>query len=360
MFKVLKYVFYVLAILIIATSVYIATLPSKFDHRFSVQFDKAPKQMIKRKLLQFEQWKDWAIKDSTLFKVVSNRDPLQSSLQSSLINKQEFKLENEQINDSLIVQKLYTNNERTIQTLTWKLGNYRTVDILSLEVNEELSFSDKLHELLKWKNGKRLWLLNLEHRLPFLQQQIAKQASDYTLGAVEKTTFGPHHYIYMTGSGNINHLNDQTQEHIIKLEQFLAEKQLKAVAKPFTIYNNDLANGDVIFSTALPINDSIEISVANPIRYGFMASAEVFGVTVKGNPKDIAVLWKNFGQTKELTLTTMSTNKYLLYKTPDNIDNVVENQQQLLWEIQTEKKEVVTDTLQNVTKVAKDSLFQSL
>lgn len=360
MFRVLKYVFYVLAILIIATSVYIATLPSKFEHRYSVQFDKAPKQMLQQKLLQFDQWKDWAIKDSSLFKVVPNRDPLQSSLQSSLVNKQEFKLENEQINDSLIVQKLYTSNERTVQTLTWELGNYRTVDALNLEVKEELSFSDKLYELLQWKNGKRSWLLNLEHRLPFLQQQVAKQASDYTVGAVEKTTFGPHHYIYMTGSGNINHLYDQTQQHIIKLEQFLAEQQLRATGKPFTIYNNDLANGDVIFSTALPISNAIQISATNPIRYGFIVSAEVYGVTVKGNPKDLGVLWKNFEQTKELTLTSMSTNRYLLYKTPTKLDNLVDKQQQLLWEIQTEKKEIPIDTVQNVTRIAKDSLLQSL
>ena len=360
MFKVLKYIFYVLAILVIATSVYIATLPSKFEHRFSVQFDKAPKQMLKQKLLQFEQWKDWAIKDSTLFKIVPNRDPLQSSLQSSMVNRQEFKLENEQINDSLIVQKLYTNKERTIQTLTWKLGNYRTVDALSLEVKEELSFSDKLYELLHWENGKRAWLLNLEHRLPFLQQQIAKQASDYTVGAVEKTTFGPIHYVYLTGSGNINHLNEQTQQHIIKLEQFLAEKRLRTTDRPFTIYNNELANGDVIFSTALPIRDSIQISATNPIRYGFMTSAEVYAVTVKGNPKDLGVLWKNFEQTKELTLTPMSTNKYLLYKTPNNKGSVVDKQQQLLWEIKSEKKEIAIDTIQNITKVAKDSLFQSL
>lgn len=360
MFKALKYVFYVLAILIIATSVYIATLPSKFDHRFSVQFDKAPKQMLQQKLLQFEQWKDWAIKDSSLFKVVPNRDPLQSSLQSSLVNKQEFKLENEQISDSLIVQKLYTSNEQTTQTLTWSLGNYRTVDELNLEVKEELSFSDKLYDLLQWENGKRSWLLNLEHRLPFLQQQIAKQASDYTVGEVEKTSFGPHHYIYMTGSGNINHLYDQTQQHIIKLEQFLAEQRIQAVGKPFTIYNNDLANGDVIFSTALPISDAITISATNAVRYGFIASAEVFSVIVKGNPKDLGVLWKNFEQTKELTLTPMSTNRYLLYNTPNNLENIVNKKQQLLWQIQTQKKEIATDTVENVIRVAKDSLFKSM
>jgi len=61
MLKAIKYIFYILAIVIIAASVYIATLPSKFDHTYSVQFDKAPKQMIKNKLLKFEQWKDWAI-----------------------------------------------------------------------------------------------------------------------------------------------------------------------------------------------------------------------------------------------------------------------------------------------------------
>lgn len=360
MFKVIKYTLYVLAILVIASSVYIATLPSKFEHSYSIKFDKAPKQMIKNKLLQFNLWKDWAIKDTTQFKVVENRDPLQSSLQSSMVNKQEFKLENEQISDSLIIQKLYTTKERTVQTLTWHLGNYRTVDGLRLELKEELSFSDKLHELLQWENGKRSWLLNLENRLTFLQQQVAKQATDYIVGEVEKTSFGPYHYIYMTGSGNINHLNEQTQQHIIKLEQFLAEQRLRATDKPFTIYNNELTNGDVIFSTALPVKDSIVISATNPIRYGFKASAEVFGVTVKGNPQDVGALWKNFEQTRELTLTTMSKNKYLRYLSPTNVDAVVNKQQQLLWEIQTKKKTLVLDTVNNVTRVAKDSLYQSL
>jgi len=360
MFKILKYVFYILAIFTIATSVYIATLPSKFEHNFSVKLNKAPKQMLKQKLLQFEQWKDWAIKDTILFKVVPNRDPLQSSLQSSLLNKQEFKLENEQISDSIVVQKLYTNKERVVQTLTWNLGNYRSVDVLNLELKEELSFADKLYELLQWENGKRLWLLNLEHRLSFLQHQITKRASDYTVGNVEKLSFGPYHYVYLTGSGNINHLNNQTQQHIIKLEQFLAEQQLQAIDQPFTIYNNELSNGDVIFSTALPINSAIEIDPTNAIRYGFLASAEVYSVIVQGNPKDIGVLWKNFRQTKELTLTTMSANKYMMYKTPSNVNNLEEKRQQLLWEIEFKMKEKSLDTMQNVIKISKDSLYQSL
>ena len=354
MLKTIKFIFYVLAIIVIAASVYIATLPSKFEHVYSVHFDKIPKQIIKNKLLKFEHWKDWAIKDTNQFKVTKSKDPLQSMLQSSLVNKQEFKLENEQINDSIIVQKMYTSNEQTIQTLTWNLGNYRTVEKMTLELKEELSFSDKLYELLNWKNGKRTWLLNLENRLGFLEQQVSEKSSEYVIGKVNKSTFGPIHYIYVSGSGNVNHLMDQTQEHIMKLEQFLAEQQKQSVGKPFTIYNNDLTNGDVIFSTALPISDSIPIKVGSQIRYGFIDGSEVYSLKVKGNPENIASIWKNFKQSKELTLTEMSDQKYLLHNTFANYTDYKSKEQELLWKILT-KKEV--DTLSRLTEVVKDSLF---
>jgi len=361
MFKVIKYLFYVLALFVIAASVYIATLQAKFEHTYNVQFDKIPKTLLKNKLLEFEQWKSWAITDSNSFKVIKNKDFLQSSLQSSLTNKQEFKLENEQISDSIIVQKLYTTNENTIQTLTWKLGSYRTVNNLSLNIKEELSFSDKLHDLLKWENGKRSWLLSLENRLPYLKQQLAKQASDYTVGAIKKNTFGPVHYVYLTSSGNINYLSEQTEQHIIKLEQFLAENEISIAGKPFTIYNSDLENGDVLFSTALPVNNVVNVNVSNQIRYGFIDATTVFELEVLGNPRDMQILWKNLKESKEVTLTEMSNRKLIIYNTPINDSNVLSKKQKLLWEIEPNKEpNVALDSLKTLVKEPENTLKETM
>jgi len=241
-----------------------------------------------------------------------------------------------------------------------RLGYYRTIDVLTLNINEELSFSDKLHDILKWENGKRNWLLNINKRLGFLEKQVTKLASDYVLGNVEKTTFGPLHYIYVTGSGNVNHLMEQTEQHIVKLEQFLAEQGINTTGKPFTIYNSSSLSGDVIFSTALPIDRLIEINVGNPIRYGFKELTEVYSLKVRGNPRNIGLLWKNFEQTKELTLATMSSNKYLLHNSSAYFDDIKDKEQQLIWEIEMKKEKIQLDTIKNVTKIEKDSLFQSL
>ena len=325
-----------IALLIIGASVYIATLPSKFEHTYNVSLNQIPKKALKNKLLKFENWKTWAITDTSLFKVEKNKDPLQSSLQNSLTNKQEFKLENEQISDSIIVQKLYTANQPIVQTLTWKLGKERFVKNLSLELKEELSFNDKLMDIFKWKNNKRSWLLHLHERLTYLKYTPVKQSTDYTVGQVKQNTFGSLHYIYITASGNINHLGEQTEEHIIRLEQFLDNQQLKSSGKPFTIYNNEPVNGNVIFSTALPINKAITINLSNAIRYAYLDTINVYEQEVEGNPENLQLLWRKFKQTQELTLTPMTHKKFVEYITPINsIDNTIKKQK-LVWEKQPE------------------------
>ena len=347
MFKLLKYLFYIITILIIGASVYIATLPSKFEYTYNITLDKISKKQLKSKLIEFESWKKWAIDDNTLFKIKKHKDPLQSSLESSLTNKQEFKLENEQISDSIIVQKLYTAKQVNIQTLTWNLGKGRYVKAVELKLNEELSFSDKLLEILNRENFRRTWLISLNERLSNLKQtKPIVKSTDYTLSKVKENTFGPLHYIYITGSGNISHLEEQTEEHIIKLEEFLDSKDLNSIGKPFTIYNNEPINGNVIFSTALPISKSININLSNSIRYAFLDTINVYEQEVIGNPENIELLWKKMAQTQEVTFTEMTKNRFVQYISPLNaLDNNISKKQKLVWEKQIVLEKIEKDTI---------------
>ena len=347
MFKIIKYLFYILAIGVIAGSVYIATLPSKFEKEYTATFNTIPRAVLKSKLIDFNAWKKWAIEDTLLFKVEASKDPLQSKLQSSLVQNQEYKLENEQITDSIVIQKLYTKGEKTVQTLTWKLGNYRSIKKIDLLVNEELSFSDKLMNLLSWENKKRKWLLGIGEKLPALAAQVGKHAYDYTLSSVKETTFGDIHYIYMTASGSLNHIEKQTEDHIKKLEQYLAQSNIAIAGNPFTIVDNELAYGDLVFSTAIPINNAIEMEKASAIRYDFISMAPVLSITVNGNPQNMVSLWEGFEKTKEATLNEMSTRKYIVYDTNNQIDNPMDKKQHLVWQLSISEE--------NVGKIALES-----
>ena len=333
MFKIFKFLFYLIGIAVIAGSVYVATLPSKFDHEFKATFNKIPRAVLVNKLINFNSWKNWAIEDTLLFKVGNSKDPLQRRLESSLLQKQEFRLENEQISDSIIVQKLYTKNEKAVQTLTWNLGNFRSVDNLKLKIDEQLSFSDRLYNLLGWENKKRAWLLGIGKKLSVLGSTIEEHAHDYTVSSVQKSWFGNIHYVYITASGSLNHLERQTQQHIRQLEQFLGQLHIPIVGSPFTILNNQLENGDLIFSTALPINNAIEVDNNGSIRYGFIEKVPALFTTINGNPQNMVNLWENFEKTKEVVFENMGTKKYIVYKNLGLNGNILQKKQQLVWEI---------------------------
>lgn len=309
------------------------------------------------KLINFNSWKNWAIEDTLLFKVSNSKDPLQRRLESSLLQKQEFRLENEQISDSIIVQKMYTKNEKGVQTLTWYLGNFRSVENIKLKIEEQLSFSDKFYNLVGWENVKRQWMLDIGKKLNILGNKIEAHAHDYTVSGVQKSWFGDIHYVYITASGSLNHLERQTQLHIRQLEQFLGQLHIPVSGSPFTILNNELENGDLIFSTAIPINDSLQINNDSAIRYGFKPKASALFTTINGNPQNMVNLWENFEKTKEATLENMGDKKYIVYKNLGLNGNPLQKKQQLVWEILETKaveevqKQEIENTVDNMQSI---------
>ena len=92
MLKTIKYLFILVVIALIGACVYIATLPGKFEHHYITSFKKVPKQFVFDKILKFENWKDWAIVDTSRYKVYASADPLQSKLETSMVNAQQLSL----------------------------------------------------------------------------------------------------------------------------------------------------------------------------------------------------------------------------------------------------------------------------
>ncbi|WP_010179857.1 hypothetical protein [Aquimarina agarilytica] len=353
MFKVLQFLFYSIALLFIGSCVYLATIPSKHTYNYDINFDNVPKKMIQNQLIHFENWLNWAITDTSHLNINQNVDPLLSKLQIALPKENAFKIENELVLDSLVLQKVYTKKERGIQSLAWNLGKQKVVNGMSLTLEEELSFKDKIFDIFKWKNNKRIWLQHLHTRLPLLQQQLNKRASDYSITYSSKGTFGPFHYVYLSASGHVNNIANYTQKHITALEQYLAEHNVKSAHKPITIYNDyNETTGDLIFSTGIPIATQILIPSELAIRYGYIDSLSVYKMNIIGNPKSTKVLWETFKKTKQTTLSDMSKQRFEIYEIDQNsTDNYTKWKKQLVWGI----KPTISSKNDSITYVSKNS-----
>ncbi len=355
MFKFLKSLFYIIALLFIGSCVYLATIPATRTHEYDISFNNVPKKMIQNQLIHFENWMNWAITDTSITHIQQNVDPLLSKLKVTPVKENSFKIENEQVLDSLILQKVYTKKERSIQSLHWNLGKQKVVHNVSLTLKEELSFKDKIYDIFKWKNNKRIWLQQLHTRLPQLQQQLNKRASDYSISYSNKKTFGPLHYVYLSASGHVDNITNDTQKHIAQLEQYLAEHNVKSASSPITIYNDyNEITGDILFSTALPIATQILIPSELPIRYGHLDSLSVYQMHITGNPKSTKVLWDTFKKTKKTTLTPMGTQRFEVYEIDQTrTDNYTKWKKQLLWGIKTE----VNTKTDSITYISKNSII---
>ncbi|WP_010522359.1 hypothetical protein [Aquimarina agarivorans] len=351
MLKVLKSLFYLIALLFIGSCVFLATIPSKNSHSYEIKFDNVPKKMIQNQLIHFENWINWAIVDTTNLTIKKNTDPLLSNLKVALPKENVFSIENELVLDSLVLQKVYTKKERSIQSLKWQLGTQKVVNIVSLTLEEQLGFKDKIYDIFKWKNNKRLWLKNLHTRLPLLKQQLNKRASDYSITYSEQQNFGPFHYVYLSASGHVNNISQITQKHIATLEQYLAEHNVTSASKPVTIYNDyNERTGDLVFSTAIPIATEILIPSELAIRYGKLDSLSVYKMNIKGNPKSTKILWDIFKKTKQTTLTDMSEKRFEIYEINENqTDNYIQWKKQLVWGI-AEKKDTQKDSIIYIPK----------
>ena len=291
--KILKYIFLLLLLTAIASSIFIATQKSNFSISKS-RVINSKKAVVYNYVNDYKNWENWYVweKDNSVIKLKYNNKT--SGVGGSYfwsgtdgIGKTSTIFVKE--NDS-ISQKTYFND--AISESSWTFKDTIGKTKVTYTNKGEMPFMFKIYAFLNGGIEKILGdrieksLINLDKSLDYELNTFSIKPNGIV---IKKSTF----YLHQTINCKISKLNYNLNIIIPNLITFSRENNLKLNGKPFVIYNSyDSKKGITNVSVCVPIKNRIFTSSGSDISCKELEAFSAFKTTLIGDYSHRDVAWK--------------------------------------------------------------------
>ena len=287
--KILKYLLFLILIVIIGGAIYFGTKDGTYDLSNSHEIN-APISLVFNKVTNLKEWAEWGPwkeKDSSITfsygEIAQGEgasyswdgDTMDGSLKTTSVS------ENKEVLQDLTIQT--PAGDRFLKGY-WKFEENEGVTNITWGMKGEHTLMDKVYYALSGMdfNGEintmqKAGLANIEK---VIQSDMAK----FTVNVEGVKEHGGGYYLYLTASSKISEIGDKMAPMMGTVAGYMAQRQIAFAGMPFTIYNViDQQNGTVIFSTAIPVTERIETEAGFQVLCGFMQPTAAVKTILKGN-----------------------------------------------------------------------------
>ncbi len=282
--RILKYLFLLLLLSLVALSVFVATQKGAFSVERSLVIN-SPKTAVFNYVNDFRNWEDfgsWMVEDPEIKTTYPQKtvgigssyswDGKNGSGDMQTIFVKE--------NDS-ISQKM--NYDGTISEVSWKFKDTIGGTKVTWKTTGKMSFSLKVYTALNGGIDKIIGRM-YEKSLANLDKKLDYEINTYSVkvnGIVKKLeTF----YLKQLFTSKISDITKNTRVIFPKLIEFCTKNNIEINGKPFVIYHTyDLAKGLTKLSFCIPIKQQIFTSEGSDIISGKLEAFEALKTTLTGD-----------------------------------------------------------------------------
>ena len=296
--KILKYLLFVLLIIFIAGSIYIATQDGDYQIEES-RVIPAPVSLLYGEVSDLSTWGKWSYWGSEEEIVVNLSEPSTGETAG-------FSWENSEMGDGAITtQKLIPNSaieqqllmETTFSdikgTVYWKFEPAEGGTRVTWGIKDDLNFKEKLALNLRDGNLNDLFEPKLQQGLENLEENVKLQMEEYSINVDGVTQHSGGFFLYMTTASHTPEVYIRAQEMIEQVSLYMEENNISSAGKPFILYNQkDERSGTSIFSAAIPTSNQIITPVGSPVLNGFHPAQKAVKVSLRGNTKNAPEAWQ--------------------------------------------------------------------
>ncbi|MES2574851.1 MAG: SRPBCC family protein [Bacteroidota bacterium] len=282
--RILKYLFLLLLLSLVALSIFVATQKGEFTVERSKVIN-SPKSSIYTYVNDSKNWQEWnslAVEDS-LIKINTSKNTIGVGSTLSWEGKDgngNLQTINLKENDS-ISQKINFNGNSANIAMSFKdtLGGTK----VSWKAKGEMGFMFKVLTAFNGGAGKVFGLL-FEKSLDNLDKKLDYEINTYTIkvdGLIRKPQI---FYLAQTFSSEFSKVNKNSGIVISKITGFCKKNDITVSGKPFIIYHTyDTIKEVTRLSICVPIKDSIHISEGSDILSRTLQSYQAVKTTLTGD-----------------------------------------------------------------------------
>lgn len=296
--KILKYLFFLFLIAIIAGAIYIATKDGEYHFEESTIVE-APLPVVFNEVNNYYYWETWG--------------PWRTETDDMIINYNEntrgegggFSWKSENLGDGSIETVNVNPNEsieqRVIHNPTfsesdgkmyWEFEEVEEGTKVTLGMTGKQSFKEKLAFALKENSLSEIFKPRLSRSLEKLNKGIQKKMSVYSINVDGVTTHGGGFYMYTTTATKISQVPTRMQKMHTEVRNYMETNNIAMQGDPFVLYNSwDEQNNSAIYSVGIFTPSLVITPTDSDVLNGMMPVQKVVKTTLKGDHENLKEAW---------------------------------------------------------------------
>lgn len=291
--KILKYLFFLILLVLIGGAIYFGTKDGTFDVASS-KVIKAPAEVVYNNVKDFKSWEEWGpwMKEDENMEITyaekTEGEGASYSWTSDVMGDGSMEtvkvIPNKEIDQKISfntpmgdsnsdVYWLFEDTENTGETkVTWGMKGEQTF----MEKVFMGLFSDEDFE----STLKTMYETGLNN----LEESVLEDMKQFTVNVDGITEYGGGYYMYTSTSAKSSDIGSRMAPMMGQVMGYMQENNIQTAGMPFTIYNKiDEANGTLIFSAAIPVRDRVITPEGSPVVCGFMEPTTALKITLRGD-----------------------------------------------------------------------------
>lgn len=306
--KYLKYIFFLLLIVIIGAAIYIAVQPNTFKVERSKTIS-APVAVVYNEVIDFKNWEAWSAlkEEQPNVKIVLPKQTKGIGGSYSWQNKDEIgtmKTVAATANTSIVQELQFSDFPKSDVNWDFKANGNGTTNVTWTIKGENMPFLFKAMVLAMGGMESQI-APHYERGLVLLDSVIQNKMKRYSIKVNGVTEHSGGYYIYNTASCKFSDLQKTMAANYPKIMTYANKNGITMAGKPFVIYHKwDEANDAVIFSCAIPTTTKVASTSSNVLT-GQLLPFKTVKTTLTGSYDYLKDAWAktmHFVDTNDLKL----------------------------------------------------------
>lgn len=296
--KILKYLFFLLLIVIIAGAIYVATKDGNYQVEETAIIN-APVPVVFNEVNNFKNWDQWG-------PWMDDADDIIINYSEKVIGENaSFSWKSEEMGDGSIKNTKVIPESAIDQKLTFKSSYGESQsdvywDFVEVEegtkvtwgIKGEQSFMEKLAFTFMDKSFPEMIRPMYKEGLEKLNAVVLEKMSTYSVNVDGITTHGGGFYMYSTTATKISQIQSKMQKMFADVSLYMEQNNISTMGNPFVLYNKwDEQNNSAIYSTGYFTPSLIITPAESTVLNGMMPVQKVIKTTLKGDYKNLKEAW---------------------------------------------------------------------
>ncbi|MDT0689539.1 SRPBCC family protein [Salegentibacter sp. F188] len=296
--KIIKYLLFLILILIIGSSIYIATKEGNYQLE-ETRIVAAPQEMIFNEVNEFRNWEDWSPWLRSANNPILNYSDESSGKDASLSWKSD-EIGNGEIT-TVETRPFSSINQKLVYTIPfgestsemyWNFEETENGTQITWGIQGKHSFMEKVGFTFQNGDFKDIMRPKLKQGLENLERITSEKMAEYSINVDGVTQHGGGYYMYSTTASKISQVNERMTIMITDISSYMEKNNIEKIGNPFVLYNewND-NNTTAIFSAGYFTPSEVITPEESAVLTGFMPNQKVVKTTLNGNYNNLPEAW---------------------------------------------------------------------